>query len=160
MLGWKYLITPLWSAEARKAPELVNRIARIAVSCAWRIVSKLNVSPFHSVNSPLVDPVKTRRHSGVHYNNSNALEQIRGGTSVRRCSPQRNSLGTESCLSTCERTWCITTSKSFLGRLSAGEAENVVDGKRDIFSEILVQVHWVRKVPYIDYIRRRWPHVR
>ena len=71
MLGWKYLITPLWSAEAKKAPEWVNRIARIAVSCAWRIVSKLNVSPFHSVNSPLVDPVKTRRHSGVHYSSRN-----------------------------------------------------------------------------------------
>ena len=78
MLGWKYLITPLWSAEAKKAPEWVNRIARIAVSCAWRIVSKLNVRPFHNVNSPLVDPVKTRRHSGVHYDNRNASEQIRG----------------------------------------------------------------------------------
>ena len=78
MLGWKYLITPLWSAEAKNAPEWVNRIARIAVSCAWRIVSKLNVSPFHNVNSPLVDPVKTRRHSGVHYNSRDALEKIMG----------------------------------------------------------------------------------
>lgn len=76
MLGWKYLITPLWSAEAKNAPEWVNRIARIAVSCAWRIVSKLNVNPFHSVNSPLVDPVRTRRYSGVHYSSRNASEQF------------------------------------------------------------------------------------
>ena len=74
MLGWKYLITPLWSAEAKKAPEWVNLIARIAVSCAWRMVSKLNVSPFHSVNSPLVDPVKTRRHSGVHCSSHNTSD--------------------------------------------------------------------------------------
>lgn len=33
----------------------------------WRIVSKLNVSPFHKVNSPLVDPVKIRLASGVNY---------------------------------------------------------------------------------------------
>ena len=56
----------------------MNRIARIAVSCAWRIVSKLNVSPFHNVNSPLVDPVKTRRHSGVHYSSRNVSESICG----------------------------------------------------------------------------------
>jgi hypothetical protein len=124
MLGWKYLITPLWSAEAKNAPEWVNRIARIAVSCAWRIVSKLNVNPFHSVNSPLVDPVKTRRYSGVHYNSRSASGQIRWVTWVRRHSPQRNSPDTESCLSTCERIWCIARSKSFLGKLSVGGAEN------------------------------------
>ena len=44
----------------------MNVIAHIAVSCAWRMVSKLKVSPFHSVNSPLVEPVRTRRDSGVH----------------------------------------------------------------------------------------------
>ena len=33
----------------------------------WRIVSKLKVSPFHRVNSPLEAPVINRRPSGVHY---------------------------------------------------------------------------------------------
>lgn len=67
MLGSKYLITPLLSAETRKAPEWVKEKVHIAVSWAWRIVSKLNVRPFQRVNSPLVEPVKTRRDSGVHY---------------------------------------------------------------------------------------------
>jgi hypothetical protein len=31
------------------------------------MVSKLNVRPFQSVNSPLVEPVSMRRDSGVHY---------------------------------------------------------------------------------------------
>ena len=31
-----------------------------------KIVSKLNVSPFHRVNSPLEAPVTSRRPSGVH----------------------------------------------------------------------------------------------
>lgn len=66
MFGWKYLMIPLWSALARYAPECVNVRVRTAVSCACKIVSKLNVRPFHSVNSPLVEPVKTRRPSGVH----------------------------------------------------------------------------------------------
>lgn len=30
------------------------------------MVSKLNVSPFHKVNSPLEEPVSSRRPSGVH----------------------------------------------------------------------------------------------
>lgn len=59
---------PLWSAEARYAPECVNWNARIAESWACNIVSKLKVRPFQRVNSPLVDPVNTRRPSGVHYN--------------------------------------------------------------------------------------------
>ena len=67
MFGWKYLMTPLWSADARNAPEWVNCIVLTAESWACRIVSKLNVRPFHSVNSPLVEPVKIRRASGVHY---------------------------------------------------------------------------------------------
>lgn len=33
-----------------------------------KIVSKLNVSPFHSVNSPELAPVTSRRPSGVHAN--------------------------------------------------------------------------------------------
>jgi hypothetical protein len=48
-----------------------------------------------------------------------------------------------SCLSTCERIWCIARSKSFLGKLSVGGAENARDEKQDIFTEILVQVHQV-----------------
>lgn len=66
ILGWKYLMMPLWSAEARNMPEWQNCIVRTALSCACNMVSKLKVRPFHSVNSPLVDPVKTRRPSGVH----------------------------------------------------------------------------------------------
>ena len=66
MFGSKYLMIPLLSAEARYAPEWVKAIVQIAVSCACRIVSKLNVRPFQSVNSPLVDPVRMRRPSGVH----------------------------------------------------------------------------------------------
>lgn len=45
----------------------MNVMAHIAVSCAWRMVSKLKVRPFQRVNSPLVEPVRTRRPSGVHY---------------------------------------------------------------------------------------------
>ena len=67
ILGWKYLITPLWSADARYNPECENCIVLTALSCACRMVSKLNVSPFQSVNSPLVEPVRMRRASGVHY---------------------------------------------------------------------------------------------
>lgn len=67
ILGSKYLMMPLLSAEARYAPEWVKARVQMAVSCAWRIVSKLNVRPFHKVNSPLVEPVNTRRPSGVHY---------------------------------------------------------------------------------------------
>lgn len=32
----------------------------------WRMVSKLNVRPFHSVNSPEVEPVRMRLASGVN----------------------------------------------------------------------------------------------
>lgn len=70
IFGWKYLMIPLWSAEAKYAPECVNWKARIAESWACKIVSKLNVRPFQRVNSPLVDPVSTRRPSGVHCNHS------------------------------------------------------------------------------------------
>ena len=60
-------MTPLWSADARNAPEWVNCIVLTAESWACRIVSKLKVKPFHNVNSPLVEPVNIRRASGVHY---------------------------------------------------------------------------------------------
>ena len=59
--------------------EWADPIARIAVSCAWKIVSKLNDGPFHNVSSSLVDPVKTRRRSGVHYNSHSVSEYFRGG---------------------------------------------------------------------------------
>ncbi len=36
------------------------------VLLTWRMVSKLNVSPFHNVNSPLDAPVTSLRPSGVH----------------------------------------------------------------------------------------------
>jgi hypothetical protein len=31
--------------------------ACMAVSCAWRMISKLNVNPFQAVNSPLAEHV-------------------------------------------------------------------------------------------------------
>lgn len=37
-----------------------------APSLTCMMVSKLKAMPFHSVNSPLVDPVSSRRPSGVH----------------------------------------------------------------------------------------------
>ena len=64
MLVWKYLICPFWSADTSQEPAWLHSIARTAESCACRIVSKLNVSPFQSVNSPLVEPVSSRRPSG------------------------------------------------------------------------------------------------
>lgn len=67
MFGWKYFTTPESSEEARKVPEWLKRMARIVESCACRIVSKLNVSPFHRVNSPLAEPVNILRASGVHF---------------------------------------------------------------------------------------------
>ena len=40
----------------------------MAVSYAWRMVSKLNVNPFQAVNSPLVEPVNMKTvTSGVHW---------------------------------------------------------------------------------------------
>lgn len=43
-----------------------ERINKIGLTC--KIVSKLNVSPFHSVNSPDDAPVTRRLPSGVHAN--------------------------------------------------------------------------------------------
>lgn len=37
---------------------------RAALTCI--IVSKLKAMPFHRVNSPLLEPVRSRRPSGVH----------------------------------------------------------------------------------------------
>lgn len=50
------------------------------------MVSKLNVRPFHNVNSPLVEPVSTRRPSGVHCRSQKAkvMTNARGqGTGVK-----------------------------------------------------------------------------
>lgn len=66
MLPWKYLMTPALSAERSHWPEWDQARARTAESWAWRIVSKLKVRPFQRVNSPLVEPVKMRRASGVN----------------------------------------------------------------------------------------------
>lgn len=44
----------------------ISSIMRMMRSPTWRIVSKLNVRPFHSVNSPVYAPVIKRRLSGVH----------------------------------------------------------------------------------------------
>jgi len=52
MLGWKYLTIPDWSADAVQIPAWFKVSARIAVSCVWRMVSKLNVNRFQAVNSP------------------------------------------------------------------------------------------------------------
>lgn len=38
-----------------------------------KIVSKLNVSPFHRVNSPLDAPVIKRRPSGVHFSKTGKI---------------------------------------------------------------------------------------
>jgi hypothetical protein len=66
MLDWKYLMIPVWSVDATYLPAWLKVSERMAVSWACRIVSKLNVNPFHAVNSPLVEPVSMRRPSGVH----------------------------------------------------------------------------------------------
>ena len=41
-----------------------------------KIVSKLKVSPFHKVNSPLDAPVTNLRPSGVHYRHSKVTEKV------------------------------------------------------------------------------------
>jgi hypothetical protein len=45
---------------------------------AWRMVSKLNISPFQAVSSPLDAPVISRRPSGVH-----CTSELGGGGWVR-----------------------------------------------------------------------------
>lgn len=53
---------------------------------AWftcRIVSKLKVRPFHSVNSPLVEPVRIRRASGVNCNT--AEDAVSKGDKAETC---------------------------------------------------------------------------
>lgn len=78
ILGSKYLMMPVLSDETRYAPEWVNVRVHMAESCACKMVSKLNVNPFHRVNSPLVEPVSIRRASGVHWSNYGLRSLLRG----------------------------------------------------------------------------------
>lgn len=66
MFVWKYDIFPPLSTLTSQIPLCDHEPARTADWCAWTIVSKLKVSPFHNVNSPEVEPVSSRRPSGVH----------------------------------------------------------------------------------------------
>lgn len=147
-------MTPLWSADARNAPECVNCIVRTAESCACKIVSKLNVRPFHSVNSPLVEPVSIRRASGVH------------------CDPfsQRIKHTIHSV-----KMWGLTTTQltghlilfvDVCTNLVHSEVEGLsgyaFGGRsytRDILSLCILRT-CPRLRPYIDDIRRCWPQVR
>mmetsp|Transcript_17177 Transcript_17177/g.44565 ORF Transcript_17177/g.44565 Transcript_17177/m.44565 type:complete len:220 (+) Transcript_17177:665-1324(+) len=65
MLGFQYLIFPLSSPVMKKFSLCVQRIVRMGASCAWISVSKLNVCPLQSVNSPLWVHVIRRRPSGI-----------------------------------------------------------------------------------------------
>ena len=56
---------PEWSPVTIHTSLWLHCMARTGLSCACRIVSKLKVSPFQSVNSPLEAPVISRRPSGV-----------------------------------------------------------------------------------------------
>jgi hypothetical protein len=66
VLGRKYLTIPDLSADAMWVPTWLKVSARMAVSCAWRMISKLNVDPFQATKSPLVEPVRIRQLPGVH----------------------------------------------------------------------------------------------
>lgn len=67
MFDCQYFTTPLLSPVTIQLSLCDHFIARTAESWACKIVSKLNVRPFHNVNSPLDEPVMRRRPSGVHY---------------------------------------------------------------------------------------------
>lgn len=54
------------SQETSHEPEYDHWKDRTAQSCACKIVSKLKVRPFQSVNSPDALPVNTLLPSGVH----------------------------------------------------------------------------------------------
>lgn len=47
-------------------PTIIGSKAYYEIKLTCKIVSKLNVSPFHNVNSPELAPVTNRRPSGVH----------------------------------------------------------------------------------------------
>jgi len=61
-----YLTIPDSSADAMWLPVLLEASARMAVSCARKMVSKLDVNRFHAVYSPLVELASTRRLSVIH----------------------------------------------------------------------------------------------
>merc|ERR1740137_97250 len=65
MLLCQYLMYPPWSPVTIHTSLWLHCMALTGLSCACRMVSKLKVSPFHRVNSPLEAPVIRRRPSGV-----------------------------------------------------------------------------------------------
>lgn len=66
MLDCQYFTYPPWSAVSIHISLCDQVIALTGLSWACNIVSKLKVSPFHKVNSPLDAPVTKRLPSGVH----------------------------------------------------------------------------------------------
>ena len=93
MFGCQYLTTPPSSPEISQFSLWLQTSERMALSCACRIVSKLNevpgggmsrsaaaglryLAPFHSVNSPIWEPVSRRRPSGVHATTSTAARTL------------------------------------------------------------------------------------
>ena len=110
---------PVLSADARYAPEWVNVMAHIAVSCAWKMVSKLKVNPLHRVNLPLVEPVRTRRDSGVH---CIPVQLVHFGFQ-RVGVPLQHSLDIEFDLSTCARISYIVMWRDFRDMLLGGGAK-------------------------------------
>mmetsp|Transcript_26849 Transcript_26849/g.70498 ORF Transcript_26849/g.70498 Transcript_26849/m.70498 type:complete len:246 (+) Transcript_26849:966-1703(+) len=66
MLDCQYMILPSSSHVAIQLWLCDQTMSRTPDWWACKIVSKLNVSPFHSVNSPVDAPVISLRPSGVH----------------------------------------------------------------------------------------------
>lgn len=84
-VGCQYFTTPCCSDEISQSSPCDHAAARTALSCAYtsnvsqiarsphrasctcEIVSKLKPMPFHSVNSPILEPVNSLRPSGVHF---------------------------------------------------------------------------------------------
>mmetsp|Transcript_67507 Transcript_67507/g.213652 ORF Transcript_67507/g.213652 Transcript_67507/m.213652 type:complete len:243 (-) Transcript_67507:141-869(-) len=62
----QYLMHPASSPVTSHFSLWLQHMARMGTSCACRMVSKLKLIPFHSVNSPDWHPVMSRRPSGVH----------------------------------------------------------------------------------------------
>jgi len=84
-----YLTIPYSSADAMWVPVWSEASARIAVSCARMMVSKLNVNQFQAVNSPLVEPVSTRRLSGIQYVATSGGEKKTDDTSAKMTNRDR-----------------------------------------------------------------------
>mmetsp|Transcript_1129 Transcript_1129/g.3732 ORF Transcript_1129/g.3732 Transcript_1129/m.3732 type:complete len:316 (+) Transcript_1129:329-1276(+) len=62
----QYFTTPASSPERNQFSLCEKTHARIAQLCACKIVSKLKLMPFHSVNSPFCEHVSSLRPSGVN----------------------------------------------------------------------------------------------